>query len=456
MTMRGYRPGPEHTSIIAVYRNTLIYFILILQFSPVFYALITGRISILGNPTDFEATNDASASVVWQAIEVLMLVNSMILARFCKVPTRAYIVAMLPLLLMLFWIVLSIDWSAYPSLTLRRTIREIVELTTFTFLALSIPTPRLLLRPLFVSFAVINLMDLASMALPALSFTPIGFSGIHIHKNSAGQFFFLSLPIFALGIIDRTVSQLRTVAIFSFLTASCMLVLTLSKTAVAVLVISAFLVFLVRLFIQPNAYSRIVLPIILICSAGNLLAIIFDFGLHETLSLFVGDATLTGRDKIWAYALSVFEKSPLHGVGYGALWQVGPDVEAMLKYAGSTFIPNEGHNGYIDILAQLGYVGLMALCGFLLITFLRIIKFVQAFAGNGRVSFADYALYVFIGVLFYNITESSYFRPGHGLWFMLVFVSSFVSGYLFRQRALVRRVSGLGRAISQRKAARIQ
>jgi O-antigen ligase len=68
------------------------------------------------------------------------------------------------------------------------------------------------------------------------------------------------------------------------------------------------------------------------------------------------DASLTGRTEIWASILRDSEKQPLAGYGYAAFW--GHDsppakwIRAQLQWPVPT-----AHNGWLDLLIQLGQIG---------------------------------------------------------------------------------------------------
>ncbi|MBV9939080.1 MAG: O-antigen ligase family protein, partial [Acidobacteriaceae bacterium] len=131
--------------------------------------------------------------------------------------------------------------------------------------------------------------------------------------------------------------------------------------------------------------------------------------------------------QIWRFLWFLAEKRPLLGVGYGALWQTGPQVESLVEYTGATWVPNEGHNGYLDILAQVGLVGIACLLVFLTVSFNRLTRYMRIPGKEASAGYKEYALYVFFGVLIYNITESSLFRPGQEVWFMLVYLTTSAS-----------------------------
>ena len=421
------RISREAANPVALWQMLLI-LLLLLQFIPLFSAILTGR---------FETTqdaNDASGSTVLQVISVAMFLGSVTVARLSNVSIRQFLAAVAPVALMLFWIFASITWSHYPDLTAKRGIRISIEIATIVLLALSAPNTTSVLRILFLTFVFINILDLGSLFFPAFSESPIGFAGVHIHKNSAGTFFFLAIPIFGIGLVNPLVSRLRTVAAFSFFTASAMLAITLSKSAIGISILSLAFVALLRALYVLHGFRRAVLEIILVLCAACIVLMVANYGLDESLDLVFGDSKLTGRDQIWRFLWYLIGKSPLLGAGYGAVWQTGPQIDSMVAYTGATWVPNEGHNGYLDILAQLGFIGMGFLVCFLVIIFRRLGQYARLTTRHPGVGFEEYALYILFGALIYNITESSFFRSGQEVWFMLIFVATSASVALTTHR----------------------
>jgi O-antigen ligase len=88
--------------------------------------------------------------------------------------------------------------------------------------------------------------------------------------------------------------------------------------------------------------------------------------LLEPISMLTGkDLTFSGRTQIWEVLNEHIRQSPWIGSGYGAYW-IGlvpgsPSVEMMRRLY---FYPTEGHNGYLDVINDLGAVGGFILLGY--------------------------------------------------------------------------------------------
>jgi O-antigen ligase len=78
------------------------------------------------------------------------------------------------------------------------------------------------------------------------------------------------------------------------------------------------------------------------------------------------DTTFSARTYIWDVVKAHIQGAPYLGTGYGAYW-LGP-YPSSPSYSFvpmMNFYPTEAHNGYLDIVNDLGYVGLACLLAFL-------------------------------------------------------------------------------------------
>jgi O-antigen ligase len=78
----------------------------------------------------------------------------------------------------------------------------------------------------------------------------------------------------------------------------------------------------------------------------------------------------------------------------------------------------QSHNGYIDIYLELGVVGLILLAGVIRETFKGIRASLSADFYYGTLRWVFICL-----LLLHNVTESSFARPTHLLWFLFLLVA---------------------------------
>jgi len=134
-----------------------------------------------------------------------------------------------------------------------------------------------------------------------------------------------------------------------------------------------------------------------------------DILLKPITALSGKDSTFTARTQIWEIIRAHIDLSPWIGSGYGGYW-VGPTPTSpsFIFLRTMYFYPNEAHNGYLDVLNDLGFIGLILLLGYL-ITYIR-----QALRLL-RSNYAQAALYLALifQQLLTNLSESHWLFIGH-------------------------------------------
>jgi exopolysaccharide production protein ExoQ len=71
--------------------------------------------------------------------------------------------------------------------------------------------------------------------------------------------------------------------------------------------------------------------------------------------------TFSNRTAIWAVLEAHIRLHPLLGTGFGAYWYDSPESPSQDMIRLIFFYPTEGHNGYLDVINDTGYVGFMVL-----------------------------------------------------------------------------------------------
>jgi O-antigen ligase len=147
---------------------------------------------------------------------------------------------------------------------------------------------------------------------------------------------------------------------------------------------------------------------------NNLEAIIVD-GLKK-------DMTLTGRTEFWPLIIDrVNQHNPLFGYGTIGFWQawrgVGPAYGIILGKTG--FVPPHSHNGFIDMLCELGWVGLSLFILSFLNNILRGIKYLA----KESLPESGLPLYLLTFILMTNLTEGGLFGiSGYWSWYIVLSV----------------------------------
>jgi O-antigen ligase len=123
------------------------------------------------------------------------------------------------------------------------------------------------------------------------------------------------------------------------------------------------------------------------------------------------DATFTDRDQIWRELVPIAMQNSVLGQGYGGFW-VRP-IESGV---------NEAHNGYLDLMLELGFVGIVLLFAF-------IIALCKAAYRCLPQDFwwSSLTICLTIMTLVHNSTESSFLKTSNFLWSLLVILYLLVS-----------------------------
>ena len=315
-----------------------------------------------GEPASLGSSGNVITEVFW----LIVFANSIFLVAAYRVAVQDLFRTARWLLPLMLCVVLSIFWSTYPELTTRRALREALEVVSIVLLMHTHSRPTETLRITYWSFVTILALDVASLAFPSFSYSsfPPGFVGIHGHKNVSGEFYFLALPVFVLAIFDRRITGNPLPALFASIAGAGLLLLSHSKTGLGLLPVTALCAGALLALRRMGVYLPIALIIYLLIGVIAAAAVA-STGLEETVRTLTGDPTLTGRADVWRYVLARWHESPYLGKGFGALWQVGPQMRAYLNAEHVNWLMNEAHNGYLDVLAQMGIIGLLCLGLFL-------------------------------------------------------------------------------------------
>lgn len=186
-----------------------------------------------------------------------------------------------------------------------------------------------------------------------------------------------------------------------------------SYLAFAVLLGSALIVF--RSF---GARSR---PVLVAIAGISGLAILNSPVVRGLLARVTGAAenvTLSGRTEIWSASLAGVRERPWFGFGFEGLREPGAAIPARMQavWSGLSGDRFNAHNGYLDILLQVGGVGLLVLLGVFVVCLARLYR---SYVEQGRA----WLLVTFATILAYNATETRIVVPLWS-WFVLVLIAS--------------------------------
>jgi O-antigen ligase len=197
--------------------------------------------------------------------------------------------------------------------------------------------------------------------------------GLLGQKNGLGHASAIAVFFWVHGWLTRQV-KLRWFLPGVAVSALCLILSRSSTSLFATLFSIILLVLLLRWPKQRRAYMAFVVALFVTIILLYSLAVLnifpgLDFLLQPVIALTGKDLTFSGRTQIWAVIRAHISLHPVLGTGYAAYWigpvPTSPSYVFINKY--SNFYPTEAHNGYLDMINDLGYVGLFCLLGYLLV-----------------------------------------------------------------------------------------
>jgi len=281
------------------------------------------------------------------------------------------------LIILLFFMLVSILWSNIPYVSFKRWTREF-QAILMAFVVHSEPSPRQAIESIFRRAIYI----LIPFSVLLIRYFPVygriygrwlgeeEWIGVTLQKNGLGRLCLIAAFFLIWTLVRRR--QGSNPPIWKYQSHVEILILLMSfylmrgpggmysATAITALVIG-LLVYL-GLYLMKKFGKNL--------SSGTLMsivAIIIVFGIAtlfaggSSLTFYVSsvgrDATLTGRTNIWAALLPVAMQRAILGRGFGGFWTPRTRAE---------FNVSDGHSGYLDVLLNIGFVGIVLVSIFLL------------------------------------------------------------------------------------------
>jgi exopolysaccharide production protein ExoQ len=327
------------------------------------------------------------------------------------------------IVLLFFYMGMSLFWSDFMGVALRRWIKAIGDLV-MVLIVLTEADPleavSTLLRRCFyliIPLSVITIKYYRPIGVVWNYLEKESWIGVTTHKNSLGQVAMISGVYFIWNIIRGRGKRLWV----DFL----LLIMTLwllrgpdassSKTSIVIFFVGLGLLLVLHLMRSNLTLTkRFTVIVIFLVTFSSLMIPFATYSslVSSTIEAIGRDKTLTDRSDLWADLFNIASLHPFVGVGYGSFW-IGDLTHNLWEK--HTWMPKQGHNGYIDVYLELGWVGLVLLIGVIVVAYKSILKMFEFNAGLGKLQ-----LILLTMVLLNNITESSFLRGANNLWFVFL------------------------------------
>lgn len=337
-----------------------------------------------------------------------------------------------PLLLVFAALATTALWSDAPMVTVRRMVPMVIILMLGLALAATLRHPRHYLVALALGFGFVVLFDLAlAVVMPGFAYDELGLAGLHPSKNVAGMVGQMAAIAFAAGLVGARHPALFYALVAGLMTTMLFLLLTNSKTALGLTVLSvAVLVPALALAHRAGVLAAAMIVGVIVAGGAMVLASgALNLTALDWAALATGDATFTNRDDIWRAVRQVIEEAPWLGHGFGAVWAMLPLSHPLTPYIGfwtdspeTLRIINQAHNGYLDLMVHGGVFLVAVVALFVLHAIVRIAREVTS---RGRWFVAGNVLYAtfLASTLASNLLESTLFFPDGLLGQFLILLS---------------------------------
>ena len=270
-----------------------------------------------------------------------------------------------PLLLLYAYFAASTVWALDSPASTRRMLFTIVQLLLLVVLLSGLrraATAHVLVLAVCVAAAV---MDVAAYAvMPGYAMTDEGFAGLQLQKNQTGLMMMYGCMAAATAYTLRRDTLWRIGVAGALLLMLAILVATRSTTSQAITLLAP-LVVVAMLILAARPRNQVWATVLL--ALATMAGVIFLYLAWCSVTgadpwLPMRGATFTGRTDLWQFVMDEIMKRPWFGAGYASFWSIDPAIQPSLKsdmWFGVYAIINEGHQGYLDLLATGGIVGLL-------------------------------------------------------------------------------------------------
>lgn len=279
--------------------------------------------------------------------------------------------------------------------------------------------------------AILAMCLVLALIAPVVAFHVIdgqnSLNGIYAQKNTFGRLIYFLLFFVGLQAVMQS-RRLTTRDMMWMALCAASLFLSNSRTAQAMGLILAFVPFafqwkIIRLSLVPSLVS--IVGLIVLGFATSQISFGEVGSNHDYIRVLGMEVPLTGRATIWQGALDGINKEGRWLFGFGLDGFYGSSYRSYVSNIGlGVFVPEDSHNGYVDLLLNLGLVG--AIIYFIIGTKLYVNA--SRFPVSGEKIAILSFLILYLGS---NLTESYFVKTSNITSFM--FMVMFMYSYSYRR-----------------------
>jgi O-antigen ligase len=313
----------------------------------------------------------------------------------------------------------SVLWAFKPDFTFSRFILEMLIVTSIVLPALLAAPTTDMMRGVFLCFAfasILNIPFVLNQEPIILQNESIGYPGYFTFKGLLGE---CAAIAFLLSLHEMLYpGWRRALGIIVIGVATYLMVVSMSKGSLGLSILAPILAGL-TLFIGKKMRISAVIVMLPIPICYFVLSSIVGNLINRISWYLYGNYTLSGRTIIWDFVNFEIARKPLLGWGYQSFWLVGLDGPSFVDGPGWVKGMPSAHNGYLDTMLDMGYVGLAFLIVFIITTLFAI----------GRLADREPArawllLTVALFVILTNFLETTWMHGTDMMWLIFVIVAA--------------------------------
>lgn len=380
---------------------------------PILFITVSGWISADTTPLAFRFTAMADDSTGRKLVRLVcsVLILFLISTRFravLDVCRRSKLLLLIPALSLI-----SICWSQSPPHTLIDALTLFMITLFAIYLYLRYPGDRLLSILTIGAFIALLLCVLSVTVFPVVGIDPYhenAWRAIFYQRNNCALtctlFLVVGLHAPKRGLVEQLIRG--SVIVLSLL----FVIMSASRTGWLLATLALILTYGTRLVARMRSLDRL-LFLMVIAVPTVALALVIANNFTQVLAAMDKDPTMTQRTVIWAETIPSILKHPYLGYGYSAFWR-GLNGESMQAVLVTGWMEGQAQDGYLDILLQLGLVGLVPV----MMLFARAGMHAVAAMERRMLNRVTLWAIVFLPVLLVgNIGESTILLPLGSSWF---------------------------------------
>ncbi|MGE5699522.1 MAG: O-antigen ligase family protein [Deltaproteobacteria bacterium] len=367
-------------------------------------------------------------------IYIALIVAGIVALLFRKVRWTEIIRKNIWFLLLFAYMAASIFWSEFQDVAMKRFFKLFGSMV----MALIVVTEP---DPLEAMATVVKRVLLVHLPLSIITikyFRTIGvewskdgnyamWTGLTVHKNLLGQVCMTSGILFVWDMLRNRKNKTTLMVGAAYLLMTVYLMngpgYSKSTTSMFVLLFGIATLAIVHL---TRSNPKLLVKYVTGCFAASiLLYVIFNLAvgaftykeslMRATVEASGRDMTFTGRTQLWSDMIDIASVHPVKGVGYGSFWIGDLANDLWEKHP---WKPRQGHNGYLDVYVELGFIGLFLLAA-VIVSGYNDIK--NAFPVNFE--YGKFRFVFLTMIVVHNLMETSFLRGVHNIWFLFLIVA---------------------------------